>query len=379
LSAIFFCAHGALAQSTADQGTSADRALDGVQARPIDSGSFDPIKPRQRASADTGVEQLPGGLDSVIEPVYISNVPGLAQLLPDPVPLTEESTDPASAKSPHRALAIARDLMVERRLRHLRLSSTAALVVDQQEGRLLFAKNADAVRPIASITKLMTAMVMLDSGLPPDEEITIDRADVGGLTTRRSRLRPGLSLTRRQLLQLALMASENPAAAALAHSYPGGEAMFVQAMNDKAAALGMRNTRFVDPTGLNPGNVSTPYDLALLVDAGYAYPMIREFTTSGSHNLPLIERTRSRLAAFYNSNGLVRNAQWQIGLSKTGFISEAGRCLVMQATIADKPVIIVLLASSGKFARVSDANRIKRWLEGDEVEPVARMHRKRRM
>jgi D-alanyl-D-alanine endopeptidase (penicillin-binding protein 7) len=314
-----------------------------------------------------------------LERVFISNIPGVGQSLPEPVQLSETSTSPSPAKPAHRKLAFVPDASAADMLRKLRLSSTAALVVDQEGGRLLYAKNGDEVRPIASITKLMTAMVVLDSGLPLDETITITTADAGVLTTRRSRLRPGVSLTRGEMLKLALMASENPAAAALARTYPGGTSVFVDVMNDKARELGMRNSHFLDPTGLNAGNVSTPYDLALMVDAGYEYPVIREFTTSGSHNLSLANRRRHTLAAFFNSKRLVHSEQWQIGLSKSGNISEAGRCLVMQATIAAKPVIIVLLDSSGKISRVTDANRIRHWLEGDELDVPARIHRKRRM
>jgi D-alanyl-D-alanine endopeptidase (penicillin-binding protein 7) len=154
--------------------------------------------------------------------------------------------------------------------------------------------------------------------------------------------------------------------------------LFVQAMNDKARTIGMRNTRFLDPTGLTPSNVSTPYDLALMADTAYGYSPIREATTSGSHSLPLAGKHHSTLAAFYNSNRLVRSTEWSIGLSKTGFINEAGRCLVMQATIAQRPVIIVLLDSSGKVERAGDANRIKHWLEGTTVERHA-SNSKRRM
>jgi len=337
-----------------------------------------PIQAAPSAFNDPAVASQAESRKPAVDPVYISNVPGLGQALPDPVRLDDETATPSLGKAPRRSLTIGKEQAPPRALRGPRITSVAALVVDQQEGRLLYAKNADAVRPIASITKLMTAMVVLDSGLPLDEAITIDAADVVALSTWRSRLRPGMTFTRGELLKLALMASENPAAAALSHSYPGGAAVFVQAMNDKARAIGMRNTRFLDATGLTPSNVSTPYDLALMVDAAYAYPVIREFTTSGSHSVPLVDKRRHTLAAFYNSNRLVQSADWRIGLSKTGYINEAGRCLVMQATIAEKPVIIVLLDSSGKFARIGDANRIKHWLEGD-VDGAARMRSKRRM
>jgi D-alanyl-D-alanine endopeptidase (penicillin-binding protein 7) len=231
--------------------------------------------------------------------------------------------------------------------------------------------------PIASITKLMTAMVVLDSGLPLDELVAIEPADVDTLKGTRSRLNIGMILSRRELLKLALMASENRAAAALARSYPGGMQAFIPAMNQKAQELGMRDTRFLDATGLNPGNVSTAQDLAMMVNAGYQYALIREFTTSDSHRIALTDR-RHRVVAFRNSNGLVRSGHWEIGLSKTGYISEAGRCLVMQATIAAKPVIIVLLDSWGKLSRIADANRIKHWVEGlESAGPAVRVRKPR--
>jgi len=257
------------------------------------------------------------------------------------------------------------------RQRELKLRSAAALVLELGEGQMLYAKNTDAVMPIASITKLMTAIVVLDSGLPLDEPVDIEAADADTLKGTRSRLKVGMTLTRYELLKLALMASENRAAAALARSFPGGVRAFVPAMNQKARDLGMQDTRFLDATGLNPGNVSTAQDLAIMVNAGYQYPLIREFTTSDSHRIALSGRRYHRVVAFRNSNGLVRSRQWDIGLSKTGYISEAGRCLVMQATIAAKPVIIVLLDSWGKLSRVGDANRIKRWVEGLESGSTA--------
>ncbi len=270
------------------------------------------------------------------------------------------------------------DSDVAARQRELKLRSAAALVLELGDGQMLYAKNTDAVMPIASITKLMTAIVVLDSGLPLDEPVDIEAADVDTLKGTRSRLKVGMTLTRYELLKLALMASENRAAAALARSFPGGARAFVPAMNQKARDLGMQDTRFLDATGLNPGNVSTAQDLAIMVNAGYQYPLIREFTTSDSHRIALSGRRYHRVVAFRNSNGLVRSRQWDIGLSKTGYISEAGRCLVMQATIAAKPVIIVLLDSWGKLSRVGDANRIKRWVEGLESGTSAVRIRKAR-
>jgi D-alanyl-D-alanine endopeptidase (penicillin-binding protein 7) len=248
----------------------------------------------------------------------------------------------------------------------LRLRSGAVLVLDQQSGTPLFAKNTDQVMPIASITKLMTAMVVLDSGLPLLETVSIENPDVDRIKGSRSKLKVGTTLMRAEMLKLALMASENRAASALARNYPGGTQAFVAAMNEKAAELGMMNSRFVDATGLNPGNVSTADDLAIMVDAAHKYPLIREYTTSDSFRIESEEKRR-RALSYVNSNRLIKSQQWEIGLSKTGYISEAGRCLVMLAMIADKPTIIVLLDSWGKMSRIGDANRIKRWIETDIV------------
>jgi serine-type D-Ala-D-Ala endopeptidase (penicillin-binding protein 7) len=247
----------------------------------------------------------------------------------------------------------------------LGLKSGAALVVDQETGESLLGKNEDQVLPVASITKLMTAMVILDSGLPLLESVTVEKADVDRYKGSRSKLAVGMELMRTDLLKLALMASENRAASALARTFPGGREVFVEAMNRKAQLLGMNNTHFVDPTGLNPGNVSTAGDLVKLVAAAHEYPLIRDYTTANSFRVETTGTRRVRVLHFVNSNRLVRSTSWEIGLSKTGYISEAGRCLVMQARIADKPLIIVLLDSWGKMTRIGDANRIKRWLEAD--------------
>jgi D-alanyl-D-alanine endopeptidase (penicillin-binding protein 7) len=256
------------------------------------------------------------------------------------------------------------DLQAAEEAAGLDLRSAAALVIDQEGNRLLYAKNTDAVMPIASITKLMTAIVVLESGAPLDDRVTVTMEDVDRLKGTSSRLRVGTTLPRKEMLRLALMASENRAASALARHYPGGVSAFVQAMNQKAKQLGMRDTRFVDPTGLNPNNVSTALDLARLVNAGYQHELIRDYTTTESVRLAFQgNRRKARALDFRNSNALVRGGEWEIGLSKTGYISEAGRCLVMQARIAAKPVIIVLLDSWGKFTRIADANRIKRWVE----------------
>lgn len=241
-----------------------------------------------------------------------------------------------------------------------RLRSAIGLIYDEREQRPLYSKSADVVTPIASITKLMTAMVVLDAQLPMDEDISISAQDADKHKITRSRMRPGVTATRGELLKLALMASENRAAAALARTYPGGTAAALAQMNAKARELGMTSTQFMDPTGLNSGNVSTAQDLVKMVRAAQRYELIHKYTTSTSHTL---EQVGHRPLQFRNTNPLVRNASWDIGLSKTGYISEAGRCLVMEAKISEHPVIIVLLDSWGKHTRVGDANRVKQWME----------------
>ena len=240
------------------------------------------------------------------------------------------------------------------------LSSASALVEDQQTGEFLVQKHAAAIVPIASITKLMTAMVVLDAQMNLKESLIIKPEDVDTLRHSRSRLPVGSRLTREEALLLALMASENRAAHMLGRTYPGGLDAFVKAMNTKAQSLGLTETRFKDPTGLSNGNVSYARNLAQMVNAAYNYRLIREFTTCDEAMIHSGRRT----VAFHNTNRLVRSPRWQIGLSKTGFIDEAGRCLVMQAQVAQRPVLIVLLDSHGKFTRLGDANRIKQWMEG---------------
>jgi len=269
--------------------------------------------------------------------------------------------EPAPPAEPHRAAKRSIDMSRAVDSAALHLRSASVLVIDQDSGRAVVARNPDAVTPIASITKLMTAMVVLDSGAPLDHVVTISAADFDMLKGTHSRLQAGVGLNRRELLHLALMSSENRAAAALARAHPAGFAEFVTAMNHKAAALGMQRTHFVDSTGLSSENVSTAADLAKMVMAAYAYPLIREFTTATSHDVEPLGT--SRTIAYRNSNSLVKSPQWEIGLSKTGYISEAGRCLVMQARLLARPFIIVLLDSVGKQTRIGDANRIKRWIE----------------
>jgi len=239
------------------------------------------------------------------------------------------------------------------------LRSAAVVVQDQSSGTVLFEKNPEAVVPIASITKLMTAMVVLDAKPSMHETLTVDDDDVDTLRNSRSRLVVGTRLTREDMLRLALMSSENRAAASLARHYPGGTAAFIAAMNRKAADLGLADTRFFDPTGLNASNVSSARDLCKMVTAAAKYPLIREFTTTAEYTVDIHGRPRT----FRNTNALVRNPDWEIDVSKTGFINEAGRCLVMQARFNQKPMIIILLDSWGKMTRLGDANRIKRWVE----------------
>jgi D-alanyl-D-alanine endopeptidase (penicillin-binding protein 7) len=245
-----------------------------------------------------------------------------------------------------------------------RLRSAIAMIYDEEGQTPLYAKNAGAVAPIASITKLMTAMVVLDGQLPLDEKIRISRQDMDTLKGTSSRMNPGLELTRGELLRLALMSSENRAAAALARTYPGGTSAAVAMMNAKALELGMRDSQFRDPTGLHSGNTSTAQDLVKLVQAAQRYDLIREYTTTSSYTV----KAGRRPMRFSNTNPLVKNTSWDIGVSKTGYISEAGRCLVMQARINRRPVVIVLLDSWGLRSRIGDANRIRKWMESAEAQ-----------
>jgi D-alanyl-D-alanine endopeptidase (penicillin-binding protein 7) len=241
----------------------------------------------------------------------------------------------------------------------LLLRSSVALVQDAASGETLYAKNQDAPVPIASITKLMTALVILEHKLELSQRVVISDEDTDSLKGTRSRLRPGSVFTRDDLMLLALMSSENRAAAALGRTFPGGTPAFVAAMNEKARALGMADSRFVDSSGLSPGNVSSAMDLARLIEAAHRHPVIREYSTRESAKVNVFGREQG----FRNTNGLVRSVNWDIGLSKTGYISEAGRCLVMRVRVASRELIVVLLDSWGKHSRIGDANRIRKWLE----------------
>ena len=249
----------------------------------------------------------------------------------------------------------------------LSLKSAVALVVDQDTEEVLLEKNTNAVLPIASITKLMTALVTIEADLPMNEELVVTRDD-RTIDRVHSLLRPGVKLTRAQALHLALMSSENHAAQLLGRSYPGGVDQFVEAMNAKAQILGMHDSHFVDPTGLSPENRSTPQDLVRLVKAAYEYSSIRDFSTSSEMTMPF----GKRMVRYGNTNRLVSNPGWEIGLQKTGYISAAGRCLVMQAAIQGRRVVMVLLDSAGKYSRIGDAQRIRNWLETGVSAPTGR-------
>ena len=240
------------------------------------------------------------------------------------------------------------------------LDSSSALVMNANTGRMIYGKNAARRTPIASITKLMTSMVVLDAKLSMDQPITISDADVDRVKKSSSRLEVGTTLSRYDTMWLALMSSENRAAHSLARTYPGGTSAFVAAMNRKARSLGMNHTVFYDPTGLNKDNTSTAADLALMVQAAYRYPQIRQFTTSTDHD---IISASGRQLHYKNSNALVREGVWDIQLSKTGYIKEAGRCLVMVAEVQSKPMVMVFLDAGATSGRISDARNIKTWLE----------------
>jgi D-alanyl-D-alanine endopeptidase (penicillin-binding protein 7) len=240
----------------------------------------------------------------------------------------------------------------------LRVSASSAVVIDQETGEVLFGKSPDNVQPIASLTKLMTGMVIAEAKLPMDETITITGDDVDRLKFSSSRLKVGTELTRAQALHLALMSSENRAAHALARTYPGGESAFVSAMNVKAKQLGMDRTRYVEPTGLSSRNQSTAHDLSLLTVAASEQPLLRRYTTSPAYRLA----TDDGSLQYVNSNGLVRSGTWKIDVQKTGYIREAGYTLLMQAKLAGRKLVMVFLDSASKVARMHDPERVRAWL-----------------
>jgi D-alanyl-D-alanine endopeptidase (penicillin-binding protein 7) len=248
----------------------------------------------------------------------------------------------------------------------LALQSNVALVMDQNTSEVLFEKNANVALPIASLTKLMTALVVVEARQDMEEILEVTPDDIDREKNSGSRLRIGAQLTRANMLHIALMSSENRAASALGRHYPGGLPAFVAAMNAKAKALGMHGTRFVDSTGLSSSNVASANDLAKLVFAAYQHPIIRTYSTDPKYAVD----TGANLVHYVNSNRLVMDDDWDIGLQKTGYISEAGRCLVMQARIDNRPVVMIFLDSKGKYSRIADAARIRKWLESGIRQPM---------
>jgi len=242
-----------------------------------------------------------------------------------------------------------------------KIRSLRAMIVNQQSGEIIYKKNSEQKASIASLNKLMTAMVILDSGLDLSDELRISKKDIDKVKWTKSRLPIGATLSRLELLKVALISSDNRAAYALSRTYPSGREAFIEAMNVKAIQLGMENSQFRDPTGLDRRNISTAQDLVKMVQAAYEYKLIRQITTTASEKVTIGKRNTP--LGFMNTNRLVRRGVWDIGLSKTGFIREAGRCLVMQTTINNKPIIMVFLKSHGKYTRLGDANRIKKWIE----------------
>jgi len=313
------------------------------------------VRPAAAADSDTQVRKKAASADKA-EPLQRSNRRAAARPAPKRVARAAEPARPSFGQ-----LAGLRGTEDS-----LDLKSSVALVVDQETNEVLFSKNPDAVLPIASITKLMTALVVTEAQLPLDETLTVSQDDVDTEKGSRSRLRVGTQLTREEMLHLALMASENRAAHALGRHYPGGLDAFVQAMNQKAAALGMPDTHYVEPTGLSSKNQSSAKDLATLVKAAHEQPLIRQLSTSPEFMVEVGKRPMQ----FHTTNALVRSPSWDIGLQKTGYISEAGRCLVMQAKMAGRQLIMVFLDSAGKYSRLGDAERVRRWVT-THVEPVA--------
>jgi D-alanyl-D-alanine endopeptidase (penicillin-binding protein 7) len=277
---------------------------------------------------------------------------------------------PPVENKPAASYASAAEIIEYGQPNRLALQSGVAMIMDDREGVMLYGRNIERQRPIASLTKLMTALVILESGLSLDEPVKLTREDRDRLRGTKSRLGFNAVFTRHDLLYAALGASDNRAAAALARTYPGGEEAMFHAMNAKAQQLGMTQTRFVDSSGLNNGNVSTANDLVRLVNETHKHELIQTMTTTPSFRVT--DRNTGRQIAFRNTNRLVHRHSWDIALSKTGYTAAAGNCLIMQTTIAERPLTIVLLNSWGKLSRYGDARRIQQWLEKAErrVPPI---------
>lgn len=290
--------------------------------------------------------------------VFLSDSSAYTPVVAEEAPAAVEASVPAAARPV--PLLSAAELIEIGRPERLALRSGVALILDEHEGIPIYGRNVDQPRPIASLTKLMTAMVILDANLPMDEPIEITRDDRDKLRGSGSRLRFGTVLTRADALHAALAASDNRAAAALARTYPGGTEAMVGAMNAKARALGMTRTRFADSSGLDSGNISTAADLARLAATVEHYPLIAELSTTPAFQVT--DLRTGRHVSFVNTNRLVRGDRWDIALSKTGYTTDAGNCLVMRAQIADRPLTIVLLNSWGKLSKYGDSTRIRDWL-----------------
>ncbi|CRY71232.1 D-alanyl-D-alanine endopeptidase [Yersinia pseudotuberculosis] len=267
------------------------------------------------------------------------------------------------------SLAIAKGAAVEvKGTAPLELASGSAMVVDLQTNKVIYANNADKVVPIASITKLMTAMVVLDAKLPLDEILSVDIDQTKELKGVFSRVRVNSEISRKDMLLLTLMSSENRAAASLAHHYPGGYKAFIKAMNAKAKSLGMSSTHYVEPTGLSINNVSTARDLAKLLMATKQYPLIGQLSTTTEKMATF--REPNYTLPFRNTNHLVYNDKWNIQLTKTGFTNQAGHCLVMRTVIGKRPVALVVLDAFGKYTHFADANRLRSWIETGKAAPI---------
>ena len=248
----------------------------------------------------------------------------------------------------------------------LTVKSPKAIIYDAESGDIIYQKKANEKSSIASLTKLMTAMVLIDSKLDLDKKVTITKSDFDKIKGTKSRLWLGSELSRKELLSIALIASDNRAASAISNSYPGGKKAFVQAMNVKAKQLGMDDTSFADPTGLDKNNISTAIDLVKMTQAAQQYPLIRELSTSSYYEAHI--KNKKIKLNYNNTNLLVRQGLWDIDISKTGYIREAGKCLIMQTTVMDKPIIMVFLKSYGKYTRTADAKRVRKWLESVHVQ-----------
>lgn len=290
-------------------------------------------------------------------------------VLPQAAVTTGELTEALPVPTTHPAsthYVSAKDIREFAKRGKLKLHSHVALVFDERDNEVIYERNAEDVMPVASLSKLMTAMVVLDANLPMDEIIAITKDDKDRIRYSRSRLRKGMKFSREDLLLIALLASENRAASALARTYPGGTAEFVKAMNRKAHHLGLNKTNFSDPAGLRKDNVSTAHEMMQIVKAASEYPVIRDFTTQTKETI--IDLNKGYEVNFGNTNRLVKLDSWPVKLSKTGFTNDAGNCLVMQTEINDRPVIIVLLNSWGKLSKYGDSNRIKKWLTKTEQQ-----------